>query len=151
MNVTGKKKAWLYLRGGTEESLEAQKTLLLDYAKEAGYEVTDIATDYSPSKSSLKLVRLAAENHDFEALLVSSWNRLGRGLSEIIDTMRHLKDQNVVVQSVKEKDISLDQALSFARFAAAMHIPDEALSEGPAEASSEGLEESEPFDMTQSF
>ena len=146
--MTGKKKAWLYLRAGTKE---AQKAALLAYAKEAGYEVTDVAADYSPSKSSLKLVRLGVANHDIDVLLVSSWTRLGRDLSEVIDTMTYLKEQNVAVQSVKEEDITLDQALSFANFAATMQIPDEALSEGPAEASSEELEEAEPFDMTESF
>ena len=35
MNMTEKKKAWLYLRAGTEKSLEAQKALLRDYANEA--------------------------------------------------------------------------------------------------------------------
>ena len=149
--MTEKKKAWLYLRGGTEESLEAQKALLLDYAKKAGYEVTDVAADYSPSKSSLELVCLGVANHDIDVLLVSSWNRLGRALSEAIDTMAYLKEQNVTVQSVKEEDISLDQALSFARFAAAMQIPDEALSEDTDAALSEDLEESESFDMTQFF
>ncbi len=151
MNMTGKKKAWLYLRAGTKESLEAQKALLLDYANEVGYEVTDVAADYTPSKSSLKRVRLGAANHDVEVLLVSSWSRLGRDLSEVIDTMAYLKDQNVAVQSVKERNMSLDQALSFARFAAAVQIPDEELSEDPDESPFEELEESEPLDMTQSF
>lgn len=146
-----KKKACLYPRAGTKESLEAQKALLLDYANEAGYEVTDVAADYSPSKGSLKLVRLGASNHDFEVLLISSWNRLGRDLSDALDTMTHLKNQNVAVQSVKEKNMSLNRALSIARFAVTMQILDEAPSEGPDEASSEGLEKSEPFDMTQSF
>lgn len=151
MNITGKKKVWLYLRARTKESLEAQKAFLLDYANEVGYEVTDVAADYSPSRSSLKLVCLGAANHDIDVLLVSSWNRLGRALSEVIDTMAYLKEQNVTVQSVKEEDISLDQALSFAHFAAAMQIPDEALSEDADVALSEDLEESEGFDMTQSF
>lgn len=149
--MTGKKKAWLYLRAGTRESLEAQKALLLDYANEVGYEVTDVAADYSPSKSSLKLVRLGVANHDVEVLLVSSWSRLGRDLFEVIDTMTYLKEQDVAVQSVKEEDISLNQAISFARFAAAMQIPDEALSEDPDESPFEELEESESFDMTQPF
>ena len=151
MNMTGKKKAWLYLRAGTDEALEAQKSLLLEYADKAGYEVTEVAADYSPSQSSLKYVRLDAANHDFEALLVSSWTRLGRDLSEAIETMACLKEQNVEVQSVKEQDISLDQALSFARFAAAMQIPDEIPSEEPDKAPSEGQAESASFDMTQSF
>lgn len=151
MNMTGKKKAWLYLRARTKESLEAQKAFLLDYANEVGYEVTDVAADYSPSRSSLKRVRLGAANHDIEVLLVSSWTRLGRDLSEVIETMTYLREQNVAVQSIKEEDISLDQALSFARFAVAMQIPDEALSEDTDVALSEDLEESEGFDMTQSF
>lgn len=146
-----KKKAWLYLRAGTDEALEAQKSLLLEYADKAGYEVTEVAADYSPNQSSLKEVRLGAANHDFEVLLISSWNRLGRDLSETLDTMTDLKNQNIAVQSVKEKNLSLDRALSIARFAAAMQIPDETLPEEPDEAPSEDQEESEGFDMTQSF
>lgn len=149
--MTEKKKAWLYLRGGTEESLEAQKALLLDYAKKAGYEVTDVAADYSPSKSSLKLVRLGAANHDIDVLLVSSWKRLGESLSEVIDTMTYLKDQNVAVHSAKEQDMSLDQALSFARYASAIQLPDEVLSEEADKSIVEAPEDSEPFDMTPSF
>ena len=146
-----KKKAWLYLKARTDEDLKAQKSLLLEYADKAGYEVTEVAADHSPSQSSLKYVRLGAAKHDFEVLLISSWNRLGRDLSEALDTMTDLKDQNIAVQSVKEENISLNRALSFARFAAAMQIPDETLPEEPDEALSEDQEESEGFDMTQSF
>ena len=127
--MTEKKKAWLYLRGGTEKSLEAQKALLWDYANEAGVEVTDVAIDYSLSQSSLERVRMGAANQEFQVLLVSSWKRLGESLSEVIDTMTYLKDQNVAVHSAKEWDMSLDQALSFARYASAIQLPDEVLSE----------------------
>ena len=80
-----KKKAWLYLKARTDEDLKAQKSLLLEYADKAGYEVTEVAADYSPSQSSLKYVRLGAAKHDFEVLLISSWNRLGRDLSETLE------------------------------------------------------------------
>lgn len=113
--------------------------------------MADVAADYSPSKSSLKRVRLDAANHDIDVLLVSSWTRLGRDLSEAIDTMAYLTEQNVAVQSAKERNMSLDQTLSFARFAAAVQIPDEAPSEEPDEALSENQKESESFDMIQSF
>lgn len=109
-----KKKAWLYLKARTDEDLKAQKSLLLEYADKAGYEVTEVAADYSPSQSSLKYVRLGAAKHDFEVLLISSWNRLGRDLSETLDTMTELKNQNIAVQSVKEKNLSLDRVLSIA-------------------------------------
>lgn len=46
-----KKKAWLYLKARTDEDLKAQKSLLLEYADKAGYEVTEVAADYSPSQS----------------------------------------------------------------------------------------------------
>ena len=142
-----KKKAWLYLKARTDEDLKAQKSLLLEYADKAGYEVTEVAADYSPSQSSLKYVRLGAAKHDFEVLLISSWNRLGRDL----DTMTELKNQNIAVQSVKEKNLSLDRVLSIARFAAAMQIPDETLPEELDETPFEDQEESEGFDTTQSF
>lgn len=105
----------------------------------------------SPSQSSLKYVRLGAAKHDFEVLLISSWNRLGRDLSETLDTMTELKNQNIAVQSVKEKNLSLDRVLSIARFAAAMQIPDETLPEELDETPFEDQEESEGLDMTQSF
>lgn len=97
----------------------------MDYAKEAGYEVTEVAADYFPSQSSLKRVRLGAANHDFEVLLISSWNRLGRDLSEALDTMTHLKSQDVEVQSAEEQNMSLDRSLSIARFAATMQTADQ--------------------------
>lgn len=100
---------------------------------------------------SLKYVRLGAAKHDFEVLLISSWNRLGRDLSETLDTMTELKNQNIAVQSVKEKNLSLDRVLSIARFAAAMQIPDETLPEELDETPFEDQEESEGLDMTQSF
>ena len=142
-----KKKAWLYLKARTDEDLKAQKSLLLEYADKAGYEVTEVAADYSPSQSSLKYVRLGAAKHDFEVLLISSWNRLGRDLSETLDTMTELKNQNIAVQSVKEKNLSLDRVLSIA----AMQIPDETLPEELDETPFEDQEESEGLDMTQSF
>ena len=145
-----KKKAWLYLKARTDEDLKAQKSLLLEYADKAGYEVTEVAADYSPSQSSLKYVRLGAAKHDFEVLLISSWNRLGRDLSETL-TMTELKNQNIAVQSVKEKNLSLDRVLSIARFAAAMQLPDETLPEELDETPFEDQEESEGLDMTQSF
>lgn len=151
MNMTEKKKAWLYLRGGTEKSLEAQKALLWDYANEAGVEVTDVAIDYSLSQSSLERVRMGAANQEFQVLLVSSWKRLGESLSEVIDTMTYLKDQNVAVHSAKERDMSLDQALSFARYASAIQLPDEVLSEEADKSIFEAPEDSEPFDMASSF
>ena len=126
-----KKKAWLYLKARTDEDLKAQKSLLLEYADKAGYEVTEVAADYSPSQSS--------------------WNRLGRDLSETLDTMTELKNQNIAVQSVKEKNLSLDRVLSIARFAAAMQLPDETLPEELDETPFEDQEESEGLDMTQSF
>ena len=113
--------------------------------------MTEVAADHSPSQSSLKDVRLGAAKHDFEVLLIPSWNRLGRDLSEALDTMTDLKDQNIAVQSVKEENISLNRALSFARFAAAMQIPDETLPEELDETPFEDQEESEGLDMTQSF
>ncbi len=146
-----KKKAWLYLKARTDEDLKAQKSLLLEYADKAGYEVTEVAADYSPSQSSLKYVRLGAAKHDFEVLLISSWNRLGGDLSETLDTMTELKNQNIAVQSVKEKNLSLDRVLSIARFAAAMQLPDETLPEELDETPFEDQEESEGLDMTQSF
>ena len=144
MNMTEKKKAWLYLRGGTEKSLEAQKALLWDYANEAGVEVTDVAIDYSLSQSSLERVRMGAANQEFQVLL-------GESLSEVIDTMTYLKDQNVAVHSAKERDMSLDQALSFARYASAIQLPDEVLSEEADKSIFEAPEDSEPFDMAPSF
>ena len=98
-----KKKAWLYLKARTDEDLKAQKSLLLEYADKAGYEVTEVAADYSPSQSSLKDVRLGAAKHDFEVLLISSWNRLGIDLSEELYTMTALKYQNLAVQSFKRR------------------------------------------------
>ena len=102
-------------------------------------------------EDSLKYVRLGAAKHDFEVLLISSWNRLGRDLSETLDTMTELKNQNIAVQSVKEKNLSLDRVLSIARFAAAMQSPNETLPEELDETPFEDQEESEGFDMTQSF
>ena len=68
-----------------------------------------------------------------------------------IDTMTELKNQNIAVQSVKEKNLSLDRVLSIARFAAAMQLPDETLPEELDETPFEDQEESEGLDMTQSF
>ena len=65
--------------------------------------------------------------------------------------MTELKNQNIAVQSVKEKNLSLDRVLSIARFAAAMQIPDETLPEELDETPFEDQEESEGLDMTQSF
>ena len=153
-----KKKAWLYLKARTDEDLKAQKSLLLEYADKAGYEVTEVAADYSPSQSSLKYVRLGAAKHDFEVLLISSWNRLGRDLSETLDTSTAFGRAAIGVLSVfgqlervKEKNLSLDRVLSIARFAAAMQIPNETLPEELDETPFEDQEESEGFDMTQSF
>ena len=65
--------------------------------------------------------------------------------------MTELKNQNIAVQSVKEKNLSLDRVLSIARFAAAMQIPNETLPEELDETPFEDQEESEGIDMTQSF
>lgn len=52
------------------------------------------------------------------------------------------------MQSVKEKNLSLDRVLSIARFAAAMQIPNETLPEELDETPFEDQEESEGLDMT---
>ena len=65
--------------------------------------------------------------------------------------MTELKNQNIAVQSVKEKNLSLDRVLSIARFAAAMQLPDETLPEELDETPFEDQEESEGLDMTRSF
>ncbi|GBF71768.1 hypothetical protein LAWASA_4530 [Lawsonibacter asaccharolyticus] len=47
-----KKKAWLYLKARTDEDLKAQKSLLLEYADKAGYEVTEVAADHSRARAA---------------------------------------------------------------------------------------------------
>ena len=146
--------AQIYCNGRCDEHDRKKESLAVSESQDKGIAGGAESISAGLRKRSgirLKLVCLGAANHDIDVLLVSSWNRLGRALSEVIDTMAYLKEQNVTVQSVKEEDISLDQALSFARFAAAMQIPDEALPEDTDVALSEDLEESEGFDMTQSF
>lgn len=129
-------KTWLYLRAGTEQDMESQKARLMDFAKEEGYEVTDVAADYPPSRSSLNLARLAAASRDYEILLVSSWRRLGEGLSEMIDTMTFLKDQGVTVRSADEREMSLDEALAIAHIAAISQLTNETPPENPDESES---------------
>mgnify|MGYP000431094924 CR=1 FL=1 len=129
-------KTWLYLRAGTKQDMESQKARLMDFAKEAGYEVTDVAADYPPSWSSMNLARLAAASQDYEVLLVSSWKRLGTDLFEMIDTMTFLKDHGVTVRSADERDVSLEEALSIAQIAAILQLTNEPPPENPDESES---------------
>ena len=111
-----KKNAWLYLRAKKPEMLEMERTFLLNYAKEAGYDVKAIVTDYTPDWSGFH--HMCHDGAVSDTLLISSWNWLGKDLAEKIQTMAYLQNRGVEVRNARDPHMSLDQALSFARSAA---------------------------------
>lgn len=113
-----KKNAWLYLRARTPEMLNMEQTFLMNYAKEAGYDVKAIVTDYTPGWSGLH--HMCHDGAVSDTLLISSWNWLGKDLAEKIQTMAYLQNRGVEVRNARDPYMSLDQALSFARSAATM-------------------------------
>ena len=67
----------------------------------------------------------AAQNEEFQVLLVQSWQRLGRDLERIEKILSKLQPYGIRVCSMKESEMSLDNALMMVKFSSAMQGPDE--------------------------
>ena len=86
-------KAWLYYRLSRDEdeemnSLQNQRQILIDYAKQNGYEVMGESFDDNVSgmtfdRKGLNELENAVEEGKVEAVLVKDLSRLGRHLSLI--------------------------------------------------------------------
>ena len=84
----------------------------------------------------------AAQNQEFQVLLIQSWQRLGRDLVSLDKTLSSLHQYGITVRSLREPEISLDNAPMVVKFSGAMREPDE-----PQEKLS--LDESDIDTMTQ--
>ncbi len=104
------KRAWIYCRldkpcTHTQE-MERQKSSLLDYAKEKGYEITGLTEEYGPGidcgREGLNEVLKHAENGEFDVLLVIDKDRVSRSLSEIYKYCMALKNCGVTVLCMRD-------------------------------------------------
>lgn len=105
-------KAWLYYRLSRDEdeemnSLQNQRQILIDYAKQNGYEVIGESFDDNVSgmtfdRKGLNELENAVDEGKIEAVLVKDLSRLGRHRTQTALFIDHLRENNVKVISVTE-------------------------------------------------
>lgn len=105
-------KAWLYYRLSRDEdeemnSLQNQRQILLDYAKQNGYEIVGESFDDNVSgmtfnRKGLGELENAVDEGKVEAVLVKDLSRLGRHRTQTALFIDHLRENNVKVISVTE-------------------------------------------------
>ncbi|MBD5113785.1 MAG: recombinase family protein [Ruminococcaceae bacterium] len=105
-------KAWLYYRLSRDEdeemnSLQNQRQILLDYAKQNGYEIVGESFDDNVSgmtfnRKGLGELESAVDEGKVEAVLVKDLSRLGRHRTQTALFIDHLRENNVKVISVTE-------------------------------------------------
>ena len=123
------KKSWIYIRAWSDESQRSQENLLRRYAAEHGYTIVgkscDLHVPHDRKKYGLASMLEAAQNEKFQVLLIQSWQRLGRDLASLDKTLSSLLQYGITVLSLKEPEITLDDALMAVKFSGAMREPDE--------------------------
>ena len=126
-------KAWIYIRAWSDEAQRAQEDLLRNYAGEHGYTIVgqscDLHVPHDGKRYGLASMLYAAQNEEFQVLLVQSWQRLGRDLESIEKILSKLQPYGIKVCSMKESEMSLDDALMVVKFSSAMQGADESQEE----------------------
>lgn len=86
------KKAWIYCRvpngDGSDNALMFQRHKLEKYAKENGMEITGTTTEIgngmqNEERAGLQKVIIAAQNNEYDILLVTDLDRLSRNYKEV--------------------------------------------------------------------
>ena len=104
------KRAYIYCRVASPHNhiaeLETQRSMLREHANAMGFEVVDTASEQASGRKTdnrpgLAAVLKAAEAKEFDILLVSSLDRLGRGEALVS-----------LINTFQEKGIDIYQALS---------------------------------------
>ena len=105
-------KAWLYYRLSRDEdeemnSLQNQRQILIDYAKQNNFEVVGESFDDNVSgmtfdRKGLNELENAVEDGKIEAVLVKDLSRLGRHRTQTALFIDHLRENKVKVISVTE-------------------------------------------------
>ena len=117
-------KSWLYIRAWSDESQRSQEDLLRNYAAEHGYTIVgqscDLHVPRDRNQYGLASMLDAAQNQEFQVLLVQSWQRLGRDLASVEKALSSLHQCGITVCSLKEPEITLDNALMVVKFSGAM-------------------------------
>lgn len=117
-------KSWIYIRAWSDESQRNQENLLRRYATELGYTIVgqscDLHVPRDRNQYGLASMLDAAQNQEFQVLLVQSWQRLGRDLASVEKTLSSLHQCGITVCSLKEPEITLDNALMVVKFSGAM-------------------------------
>lgn len=127
--MSKEQKSWIYIRAWSDESRRNQEDLLRNYAAEHGYTIVgkscDLHVPHDRKQYGLASMLDAAQNEEFQVLLIQSWQRLGRNLVSLDKTLSSLHQYGITVRSLKEPEISLDNALMAVKFSGAMREPDE--------------------------
>ena len=122
-------KTWIYIRAWSDESQRSQEDLLRNYAAEHGYTIVgkscDLHIAHDRKQYGLASMLNAAQNQEFQVLLIQSWQRLGRDLVSLDKTLSSLHQYGIAVRSLKEPEISLDNALMVVKFSGTMREPNE--------------------------
>ena len=126
-------KGWIYIRAWSDESQKDQENLLRNYAGEHGYTIVGQSCDFhvpqGRKRYGLASMLHAAQNEEFQVLLVQSWQRLGRDLESIEKILSKLHQYGIRVCSMKESEMTLDDALMVVKFSSAMQGADESQEE----------------------
>lgn len=126
-------KGWIYIRAWSDESQKDQENLLRNYAVEHRYTIVgqscDLHVPHDGKRYGLASMLRAAQNEEFQVLLVQSWQRLGRDLESIETILSKLRQYGIRVCSMKESEMTLDDALMVVKFSSAMQGADESQEE----------------------
>ena len=105
-------RAWLYYRLSRDEdeemnSLQNQRQILVDYAKQNGYEIVGESFDDNVSgmtfnRKGLGELEIAVDEGKIDVVLVKDLSRLGRHRTQTELFIDHLRQNNVRVYSVTE-------------------------------------------------
>ena len=101
-------KGWIYIRAWSDVSHRSQENLLRNYAAEHGYTIVgqscDLHVPHGGKRYGLASMLNAAQNQEFQVLLIQS----------------SLHQCGITVCSLKEPEITLDNALMVVKFSGAM-------------------------------
>lgn len=101
-------KTWIYCRldkpSTNTQEMEKQKLLLLDYAKEKGYEVVGLTEEFGSGRivdrRDLKSLLEHAKNRDFDVLLTERGDRISKNLEEYFKFTSQLKEYGVGMEHI---------------------------------------------------
>jgi len=107
MNAVGYIRVSSEMQIETGHSLDAQRTLITEFARAKGWSLTEIFCDPGLSgtlteRPALKNLMARAERHEFDVVIVHAIDRFYRDLSGLLTALHHLDQHQVTFVSITE-------------------------------------------------